>query len=96
MQRNVLIVVQGHEHPLLLNDALVAQDLNWIVGRAPDAAQPYAAKTRYRQQDAACRITQLAHDQITLKFDAAQCAVTPGQSVVMYEGETCLGGGVIE
>ena len=96
MQRNVLIVVQGHEHPLLLNDTLVAQDLNWIAGHAPDAAQPYAAKTRYRQQDAACRITQLAHDQLALKFDTAQWAVTPGQSVVMYEGETCLGGGVIE
>ncbi len=96
MQRNVLVVVQGHEHPLLLKDTLVAQDLNWIAGHAPEITPPYAAKTRYRQQDAACRITQLANDQIALKFDTAQWAVTPGQSVVMYEGETCLGGGVIE
>ncbi|MBT9612070.1 MAG: tRNA 2-thiouridine(34) synthase MnmA [Burkholderiales bacterium] len=96
MQRNVLIVVQGHEHPLLLHDTLVAQDLNWIAHRAPDATRPYAAKTRYRQQDAPCHITQLAHDQLALKFDAAQWAVTPGQSVVMYDGETCLGGGIID
>jgi len=96
MQRNVLVVVQGHEHPLLLKDMLVAQDLNWISGRAPEITPPYAAKTRYRQQDAGCHITQLAHDQLALKFDTAQWAVTPGQSVVMYQGETCLGGGVIQ
>ena len=95
MQRNVLIVVQGHEHPLLLNDTLVAQDLNWIANHAPDTAAPYGAKTRYRQQDASCRITQSGTDQLGLKFDTAQWAVTPGQSVVMYDGETCLGGGII-
>ena len=96
MQRNVLIVVQGHEHPLLLNDTLVAQDLNWIANRAPDAAHPYGAKTRYRQADAACHITQLSSGQLALKFDTAQWAVTPGQSVVMYDGDICLGGGIID
>ena len=96
MQRNVLIVVQGHDHPLLLRDTLNAKDLNWIAGRAPDTVNPYAAKTRYRQHDAACRITHLASDQLTLRFDAAQWAVTPGQSVVMYAGDTCLGGGIID
>ena len=95
MQRNVLIVVQGHEHPLLLNDTLVAQDLNWIANHAPDTAAPYGAKTRYRQQDASCRISEAGPDQLGLKFDTAQWAVTPGQSVVMYDGETCLGGGII-
>ncbi len=96
MARNVLIVVQGHEHPLLLKETLVAQDLNWISGRAPALTPAYGAKTRYRQQDAACRITHLSQDQTSLKFDTAQWAVTPGQSVVMYAGETCLGGGVIQ
>jgi len=95
MARNVLIVVQGHDHPLLLKNTLNAQDLHWIAGRAPDSVRPYAAKTRYRQQDAACHITRLADDSLALEFDAAQWAVTPGQSVVMYDGETCLGGGVI-
>jgi tRNA-specific 2-thiouridylase len=95
MARNVLIVVQGHDHPLLLTPTLNAQDLNWIAGRAPDASRTYGAKTRYRQQDAACHITRLADDQLALKFDAAQWAVTPGQSVVMYDGEICLGGGII-
>ncbi len=95
MARNVLIVVQGHDHPLLLKNTLNAQDLNWIAGRAPDASRTYGAKTRYRQQDAACHITHLADDQLALEFDAAQWAVTPGQSVVMYDGETCLGGGII-
>lgn len=95
MARNVLIVVQGHDHPLLLKNTLDAQDLTWIAGRAPDSARPYAAKTRYRQQDAACHITHLADDRLALEFEAAQWAVTPGQSVVMYDGETCLGGGII-
>ena len=96
MQRNVLIVVQGHDHPLLLGDTLNAQELNWIAGRAPDTANLYAAKTRYRQHDAACRITHLTSDQLTLSFDTAQWAVTSGQSVVMYAGDTCLGGGIID
>jgi len=95
MERNVLIVVQGHDHPLLLMPTLNAQDLNWIAGYAPEITHPYAAKTRYRQQDAACHITRLADDRLALEFDAAQWAVTPGQSVVMYDGETCLGGGII-
>lgn len=96
MQRNVLIVVQGHAHPLLSNHILTAQDLSWVAGHAPDPTQAYAAKTRYRQQDAACRVTQLTDARLALHFDAAQWAITPGQSVVMYEGDTCLGGGIID
>ena len=96
MARNVLIVVQGHDHPLLLTQTLHAQDLNWIAGRAPEATRPYAAKTRYRQQDAACHITHLSAERLDLRFDAAQWAVTPGQSVVMYDGDICLGGGIID
>ena len=96
LERNVLIVVQGHDHPLLLKHALTAQNLNWIAGREPDADHAYGAKTRYRQQDAACRIEVLAADHLQLHFDAAQWAVTPGQSVVLYDNDVCLGGGIIQ
>jgi tRNA-specific 2-thiouridylase len=92
---NRLIVVQGHDHPLLLSDTLDAGQLNWI-GPPPTLGGRYAAKTRYRQEDAACRIDMLADDRMRLVFETPQWAVTPGQSVVLYDGEVCLGGGVIE
>lgn len=91
---NRLIVVQGHDHPLLLKRQLDALEMHWISGHAPDAARGYAAKTRYRQQDAACRIT-LQTGGAHFSFDGAQWAVTPGQSVVLYDGAVCLGGGII-
>lgn len=96
MTRNVLIVVQGHDHPLLLKETLNAADLSWIAGHAPLTNHTYGAKTRYRQQDAACHITELTTDRCTVRFNQPQWAVTPGQSVVLYEGEICLGGGVIQ
>ncbi|OIR15500.1 tRNA-specific 2-thiouridylase MnmA [mine drainage metagenome] len=96
MPNNRLIVVQGHDHPLLLNPQLDALDMHWISGHAPDASRGYAAKTRYRQQDAACRIALGAADTTHFAFEEAQWAVTPGQSVVVYDGEICLGGGIIK
>jgi tRNA-specific 2-thiouridylase len=96
MATNTLIVVQGHGHPLLLRSSLAAGQLNWISGVAPDPHKPYTAKTRYRQADAPCRITRLDDDTLELVFDTPQWAVTPGQSVVLYDGEVCLGGGIIE
>jgi tRNA-specific 2-thiouridylase len=96
MPKNRLIVVQGHAHPLLLNPQLDALDMHWISGSAPDTARGYAAKTRYRQQDAACRIALNATDAAHFTFDEAQWAVTPGQSVVVYDGKVCLGGGIIK
>jgi tRNA-specific 2-thiouridylase len=92
---NTLIVVQGHDHPLLQRADLTAGQLSWISGVAPDPARPYTAKTRYRQTDAPCRITRLQQNILELAFDAPQWAVTPGQSVVLYDGEVCLGGGII-
>ena len=92
---NVLIVVQGHDHPLLLNMALKAQDVSWVAGEAPDYGKAYTAKTRYRQQDAACRIRPAEQGGLEVGFDVPQWAVTPGQSVVFYDGRVCLGGGVI-
>lgn len=95
MASNTLVVVQGHDHPLLQRSTLAAGQLNWISGVAPDPAKPYTAKTRYRQTDAPCRITRLDGDTLELAFDSPQWAVTPGQSVVLYDGEVCLGGGII-
>ncbi|HUX26131.1 MAG TPA: tRNA 2-thiouridine(34) synthase MnmA [Burkholderiales bacterium] len=93
---NVLVVVSGHDHPLLQSNSLRAADLSWISGSAPDASRDYAAKTRYRQADARCHIVRVGDDFLELGFEQPQWAVTPGQSVVLYQGEVCLGGGVIQ
>jgi tRNA-specific 2-thiouridylase len=94
--RNELIVVQGHDHPLLKRQALTAADLAWVSGAAPDAGLAYGGKHRYRQADAACRIARLDAEACAVQFDDPQWAVTPGQSVVLYRGEVCVGGGVIQ
>jgi tRNA-specific 2-thiouridylase len=94
IEHNTLWVVQGHDHPWLLSTQLHAQDCSWVSGRAP-ALGLRAAKTRYRQQDAACEVLQADGDRCLVRFEQAQWAVTPGQSVVLYEGQVCLGGGVI-
>ena len=95
---NTLWVVQGHDHPWLLSPQLQATDVSWCAGRAP-APGAYAAKTRYRQADAPCtyRTLPAAEGQagFELDFSEQQWAVTPGQSAVLYDGEVCLGGGVI-
>jgi tRNA-specific 2-thiouridylase len=93
---NALIVVQGHDHPLLQSRRLRAADLAWVAGEPPHAGVAYAAKTRYRQSDAPCRVEDLDGSAMTVGFDAPQWAVTPGQSVVLYRNEICLGGGVIQ
>ncbi len=92
---NALIVVQGHDHPLLQQRTLHAEDLAWVSGEAPAVSGLYGAKTRYRQSDAPCRI-EAVDGALDLAFDAPQWAVTPGQSVVLYRAEVCLGGGVIQ
>lgn len=95
MEKNVLYVVQGHDHPALLADRLAAAQLSWISPRPPRPHWVYAAKTRYRMPDAACDIEQLDGERCEVAFAAPQWAVTPGQSVVLYESRVCLGGGVI-
>ena len=94
LDTNVLRVVQGHDHPWLLSRCLDALDASWTSGHAP-APGAYAAKTRYRQQDAACAVVSATPADFRLQFSDAQWAVTPGQSAVLYDGEVCLGGGVI-
>ena len=93
MANNILWVVQGHDHPWLLSPSLRAEDLSWVAGEAPQVTD-IAAKTRYRQADAPCTLATDATG-ITLRFAEPQWAVTPGQSAVLYDGEVCLGGGVI-
>jgi tRNA-specific 2-thiouridylase len=93
LARNRLIVVQGHEHPWLQSSTLRALDLSWIAGQQPEPGG-YSAKTRYRQADAACVLSDKG-ESLALHFAQPQWAVTPGQSAVVYDGEVCLGGGVI-
>lgn len=95
MQDNTLIVVQGHEHPLLLNDGLIASQLTWIDLEQPKTNWVYAAKTRYRQPDAPCEIDSISSGEVTIRFGQKQWAITPGQSAVVYESNVCLGGGII-
>jgi tRNA-specific 2-thiouridylase len=94
MLTNTLWVVQGHEHPWLQSSSLTAQDASWVAGVAP-ARTALAAKTRYRQSDAPAQLQDANSQRFALKFDQPQWAVTPGQSAVLYDGDVCLGGGVI-
>jgi tRNA-specific 2-thiouridylase len=103
IERNTLYVVQGHDHPWLLSSALQADDASWVAGHAPGRTD-IAAKTRYRQADASCRFEGQAEGAgagagagagFALRFAQPQWAATPGQSAVLYDGEVCLGGGVI-
>jgi tRNA-specific 2-thiouridylase len=90
---NRLYVVQGHDHPWLLSQSLEAQQVSWVAGHAPDLER-LSAKTRYRQADMACHF-QGDSEHFALSFVDAQWAVTPGQSAVLYDGDVCLGGGII-
>ena len=92
---NELVVVQGHDHPLLMKKSLSAADAAWVAGEPPAAPSAHTAKTRYRQADAECTLTRALDGEIRVDFSRPQWAVTPGQSVVLYDGEVCLGGGVI-
>jgi len=96
---NTLYVVQGHDHPWLLSHTLSSDSASWIAGEAPADGLVCAAKTRYRQSDAPCTFHQgkagAQADHFALDFAQAQWAVTPGQSAVLYDGDVCLGGGII-
>ncbi len=94
MDSNTLWAVQGHDHPWLQSTELSAQDCSWVSG-GPPAPGPMAAKTRYRQADAPCALLASSSTGCQLVFSEAQWAVTPGQSAVLYDGDVCLGGGVI-
>jgi tRNA-specific 2-thiouridylase len=95
--RNALVVVQGHDHPELSRSLVDAQEMHWIAGTPPASSvlASVGAKTRYRMPDAACRVELLGSDRARASFVSPQWAPTPGQYLVVYDGATCLGGGVI-
>jgi tRNA-specific 2-thiouridylase len=94
MDSNTLWVVQGHGHPWLLSSDLQFDDASWTASASPTLSECFA-KTRYRQADAACVFQPMSDGGYGLTFTEPQWAVTPGQSAVLYDGEVCLGGGVI-
>lgn len=97
LDNNVLIVGQGHEHPLMMHNMLEAGQLDWCGNTGLTETLRCAAKTRYRQPDQDCIVEPLAgRNRVRVRFDQPQRAITPGQSVVFYDGEICLGGGIIE
>jgi tRNA-specific 2-thiouridylase len=95
LARNVLVVVQGHDHPQLFHAALTAREPHWVAGSAPELPLNCTARTRYRQPDQLCRVTPAAGGGLSVRFEAAQRALTPGQFIVFYAGEVCLGGATI-
>jgi tRNA-specific 2-thiouridylase len=95
LENNTLTIVQGHDHPLLMSHGLEGLEASWIAGRPPAAPSEHSAMTRYRQADAACTLARADGGRVAVEFDASQWAVTPGQSVVLYDAEVCLGGAII-
>lgn len=96
LNRNVLIVVQGENHPALFASALVCTQLHWIDDHVPTKPLKCTAKTRYRQLDTPCLIKPSNNNKYQIEFEIPQRAITPGQSVVFYQEQVCLGGGIID
>ena len=94
LNTNELLVVQGHDHPLLLKYELFANDLHFISGTNPVPGL-YTAKTRYRMIDAKCSLSYIDANTMQVTFSNPQWAITPGQSIVVYDGNICLGGGIV-
>src|SRR5208282_4530350 len=94
--RNTLIVVQGHDDPRLYAHVLELDAMHWIAGEPPPAGSILAAKTRYRMANAPCRLDRLDDGRWRATFEAPQWAPTPGQYLVVYDGDRCLGGAVIQ
>ncbi len=93
---NVLIVAEGADHPSLLSIGLVADQPHWVAGAPPANSFRCTAKTRYRQPDQGCQVRMDAVGNCDVRFDEPQRAVTPGQSIVFYQGDRCLGGAIIQ
>lgn len=96
LENNILYVVQGGDHPALFSQGLIAQDVNWISGEEPGETLHCTAKFRYRQPDQEVTVDKQADGSYVVRFANPQKAITPGQAVVFYDGERCLGGGTID
>ena len=96
LEHNVLLVAQGNDHPALFETSLFVGDIFWVAGEAPQLPVKCMAKVRYRQADQACTLSKSGSAAYRVEFGQAQRAITPGQSVVFYQDDLCLGGGVIE
>ena len=96
LENNVLLVAQGHDHPSLYSQGLIAQQLHWVDRKTVTEPFRCVVKTRYRQPDIACTVTPIDDERIEVRFDEPVAAVTPGQSAVFYIDAVCRGGGVIE
>ncbi|MEC9377069.1 MAG: tRNA 2-thiouridine(34) synthase MnmA [Candidatus Neomarinimicrobiota bacterium] len=95
LSSNALIVGQGHDHPELYHSTLTASQLHWISGNPPNL-EKVTAKIRYRAKDVDCTLFCNDENVVTAQFDSAQFAIAPGQSVVFYDGDVCLGGAIID
>jgi len=96
VERNVLVVTQGEDHPLLYSHSLKASELHWVEGTSPTTQFRCSAKIRYRQKDEPCLVQIEDNHHCTVVFTNPQRAITPGQSVVFYQQDICLGGGIIQ
>src|SRR5699024_10831868 len=92
LEENVLYVEQGFNNPYLYSDSLIATDVNWINPDRIEQSFTCTAKFRYRQKDSGVRVKILDDKRIHVQFDDLERAVNLGKSVIMYEGEVCLGG----
>jgi tRNA-specific 2-thiouridylase len=95
VQNNTLTVVQDTNHPLLMSQSVEASHMHWVLEKTPKRGDKLMAQVRYRQQKQACTVTQVDDEKVIVEFDKAQRAVTLGQSLVLYDGDYCLGGGFI-
>lgn len=95
LARNVLIIGQGHDHPQLFSQRLICDQTHWVDAQQVTLPMRCAAKTRYRQKEQACQILSQTKDQCEVVFDEPQRAITPGQAIVFYQSDVCIGGGRI-
>ena len=96
LKRNKLIVAQGEDHPLLYSSSAIATDATFVGAPLPENTPVHlTCKFRYRQGDQGVTVTRRG-DQLHILFDEKQRAVTPGQSAVLYDGDMCLGGGIVD
>ena len=94
--KNEVYVERGADHPALFSDRLTSSKFTWVGEEPPSYPYRCSAKIRYRQEDKPCTLFAPENDRATVVFDAPQRAITPGQSIVFYQGEICLGGARIE